>query len=456
MGWSSCSRATTLTSTFFLLTTAAANVTHCGSLWAQSGNDTAKTETAAALVATHVDFVSSASTSLAREPMIVEHPSGALFVSGYYWAESPPETAPKESRRPQTVPNLWKSIDRGSTWTPVNVGTEADGAQGNSDVDLAIAPDGTLYFVSMTFGNKILEGQQITVGVSQDVGYSWHWTTLAKKSYDDRPWVAVTPDGAAHVIWNDGSGVYLSSTRDHGAHWSSPSTIHSAGGSSHMAAGPNGELAVRITPVSASGSGYDEGVDLVAVSTDGGTTWQKRSLPGHRDWAPGGTDGASPRWVEPLAWDSTGALYVLWTELNRVWLARSRDLGVHWDMWKIAETDALAYYPYLTARHSGELAATWFSGAANELHWQACMIRLPDQGEPQVTRSSLLTAESWRTSDALVKSPVRDAAGEYLAALFLRDGNLAVVSPIQNSAAKRFGFSFWKFNRSNPESPDKK
>jgi hypothetical protein len=187
-------------------------------------------------------------------------------------------------------------------------------------------------------------------------------------------------------------------------------------------------------------------VDLVAISTDGGATWQKRSVPGHRDWVPGGTDGASPRWVEPVAWDSSGALFVLWTELNRVWLARSRDQGLRWETWKIAETDAVAYYPYLAARRSGELAATWFSGAGTELHWEACIVQLPDRGDPQVTRSSLLTTESCGMSDAILKAPVRSAAGEYLAALILRDGNLAVVSPIQNQPEKRYGFSFWLFH----------
>jgi hypothetical protein len=38
--------------------------------------------------------------------------------------------------------------DGGNRWTRVNVGSEADGAIGNSDVDLAMARDGTLYFVT--------------------------------------------------------------------------------------------------------------------------------------------------------------------------------------------------------------------------------------------------------------------------------------------------------------------
>src|SRR5260370_42400525 len=66
---------------------------------------------------------------LAREPMVVERPDGAIFVSGY------------GSGRPA----LWKSVDHGTTWNRVNVGTPEKGAVGNSDVDLAVAADGTLY-----------------------------------------------------------------------------------------------------------------------------------------------------------------------------------------------------------------------------------------------------------------------------------------------------------------------
>jgi hypothetical protein len=89
-------------------------------------------------LAAHVDYLSPVPGAAAREPMIVEHPDGTLFVSGYGYQESGPL---------QTVPRLWKSADQGATWTTVNVGTEADGAIGNSDVALAVARDGTLYFV---------------------------------------------------------------------------------------------------------------------------------------------------------------------------------------------------------------------------------------------------------------------------------------------------------------------
>src|SRR6266550_3475022 len=82
-------------------------------------------------IAQHVDYLD----VLGREPMVVEHPDGSLFVAGY-----------GEPR-----PTLWKSHDRGVTWTRVDVGSEAHGAIGNSDVDIAVSRDGTLYFVSMLY-----------------------------------------------------------------------------------------------------------------------------------------------------------------------------------------------------------------------------------------------------------------------------------------------------------------
>jgi len=373
----------------------------------------------------------------AREPAIIEHPNGTLFVTGYGMIANEKE---------QTVPRLWKSSDHGATWSYVNVGGGNDAALANSDVSLAVAPDGTTYFATMQFDNKTNEGVHIVIGVGTDAGQSWRWKMLSKKRYDDRPWVAVAPDGAAHVIWNDGSGVYHTATHDRGLTWSDPQMVHPDAGSSHLAVGPNGEVAVRLVPVSASRNKYTEGIDLITDSTDGGNTWQKHSAPGKRDWAPMDTPGATPRWVEPLAWDSRGDLYSLWTEFNGIWLARSADLGATWKTYKIADPDALSYYPDLAVRSPGALGATWFSGAGDSLHWHACVIQFaPGDGQPTVLMSAPFQIDSWTKSDEPDHPLVRSSAGEYLQPLFLKDGTLAIISPIQDPKANRRGFTFWSF-----------
>jgi hypothetical protein len=223
---------------------------------------------------------------MAREPMVVEHPNGTLFVSGY-------GTPTGSTALP---PNLWKSTDRGKTWTVVNVGLPAQGARGNSDVDLAIAGDGTLYFVSMTFDRKVNQGTEINIGVSRDAGANWTWTQLSQTPWDDRPWVEVGPDGTAHVIWNDGEGVNYAVSTDRGKTWTERPRIHPQGGSSHLAVGPKGEVAVRITPHSASGFKDHPDADFIAVSVDSGKTWQKHRPPGPADLD---THDGTERWWPP-------------------------------------------------------------------------------------------------------------------------------------------------------------
>jgi hypothetical protein len=374
---------------------------------------------------------------LAREPAIRQHPNGNLFVTGYA-ADREPE--------PQTVPRLWKSKDGGTTWSLVNVGGEKEGALANSDVSLAIAPDGTIYLASMRFDVKAGEGVHIVVGVSKDDGQSWRWKMLSKKRFDDRPWVAVSPDGTAHVIWNDGSAVHRVTSSDRGATWSDPQIVHRNGGSSYLAVGPNGEIAVRVVPLSASGNMYSEGIDLIAISYDRGKTWQEIAAPGKRDWAPMGTEGTVPRWVEPLAWGPNSELYSLWTDIKGVWVARSADHGATWKFHKVADVDALSYYPDLAVRSSGELAATWVSGAGEALRWRACVIRFErGEDEPVVALSEPLRIKSWSKVDAPDPIFVQTAAGEYLQPVFLEDGTLSVVTPIQDPKADRYGFTFWKF-----------
>jgi hypothetical protein len=372
----------------------------------------------------------------AREPMVVEHPNGTLFVSGY------------GSGTLDSSPLLWKSGDHGATWSRVNVGTESDGALGDSDVDLAVARDGTLYFVSLGFDGKAREGVYVAMGVSRDAGKTWSWKMLSKNRFDDRPWVKVAPDGTAHAIWNDGNGVRFSSSRDRGATWSEPVRIHDHGGSSHLAVGPNGEISVRITPRSAAGPKYDPGVDLIAVSVDGGSTWRKRDAPGDREWTEKRGEPV-PRWVEPLAWGGDGALYSLWTNLKGLWLARSRDKGEAWKIWQILQSDEVSYYPYVAAGgEPGELAGTWFSGRGDAMQAHLALIQASDgDAPPRVIQAPTFRPDSWDpflgAADPTLP-PTRSTAGEYLATIFLRGGGLGVVSPMLNLHTKSMGFSWWR------------
>jgi len=246
--------------------------------------------------------------SLAREPMLAQHPNGDLYVAGY--------------KNSTESPQLWKSTDVGKNWSSVDVGTREQGADGNSDVDLVIDQNGNIYFLTMRYSTvpadttgfdwTSMKGEHVAVGISRDVGNTWEWTYLSQNDYDDRPWIDIASDGSVHVIWNDGKGVHYVSSNDQGSTWNERRAIYDKGGSSHLAAGPDGSIAVRISPTSASGWVFDEGADLMLLSNDFGITWSEVTLPGERDWSPEFGQG-TPRWVEPIGWNENGTLYYLWS-----------------------------------------------------------------------------------------------------------------------------------------------
>ncbi|MBK8246809.1 MAG: hypothetical protein IPK85_05355 [Gemmatimonadetes bacterium] len=375
---------------------------------------------------------------LGREPMVVQHPGGAIFVAGYG----------------DTVPHLWRSNDNGRTWASVNVGTRADGAVGNSDVELAVGPDSTLYFLNMSFDRQNLEGTRIDLATSRDAGATWQWQQLSDTRLDDRPWIDVSADNVAHAIWNDGAGVSYMRSTDGGRTWSERPHIHPMGGSSHLAVGPKGELAVRVVPISVSGNSFNAGEDWLFTSTDRGETWVKRTPPGTRVWEamrdttvnpPTWNEAAQPRWVEPIAFDATGALFSLWGHENAVWLARSRDMGATWTTWEIARDSAVTHFPYLIARGDGQLAASWFTGTGNALVATVAYIETAGDGTPRVARAPAFQPEAFQQGFPPDTATVRSAAGEYLGMTFLSDGSLGLAVPIQHPAAQRLGFAFRRY-----------
>ena len=141
-----------------------------------------------------------------------------------------------------------------------------------------------------------------------------------------------------------------------------------------------------------------------------------------------------------MAWDAEGALYYLWSEGLQLWLGRSADLGQTWKSWKIVADEQTMFYPFLTARGKGELAATWFSGTGNDLAAHVALINANAESEPIVRTSKPFQIDSWSRAS---ETPVRDPAGEYIPVIFLSDGRLGVAAPIQNLREGRKGFVWY-------------
>ena len=373
-------------------------------------------------------------SSLAREPMVCEHPNGAIFVSGY--------------RNDSDSPQLWKSNDEGKTWSSVKIGSIENGAIGNSDVDLFIDKKGTLYLVSMSF-TKIpentenfdwtsLKGERIDVGVSNDNGLTWNWQNISENEYDDRPWITASTDGTIHIIWNDGNGIHHKVSKDDGKSWEKKPDIAAKGGSSFLASGYKGQLAVRVAPISASAFKIDEGVDFVRYSLDNGDSWNDMKIPGKRVW----TQDLSgiPRWVEPIVWDKEGNLHILWSEGKQLKLGITKDLGTSWEEYTVAESEDTLYFPYIELGNQGFLC-TWVSGFGKDILHHAAFVQLKDKK----TKTHLLDAQKldiW--SRFGTEQYTRSTGGEYFPIIQLANGNVGMVTTIQNSKAKREGFTWWE------------
>jgi hypothetical protein len=100
----------------------------------------------------------------------------------------------------------------------------------------------------------------------------------------------------------------------------------------------------------------------------------------------------------------------------------------------------VAHYPFLAAHGRGELAATWFVDTGDPLSWRVA--RLTARGDGwDVRLSAVMPLESWRADPREA-----DEGGEYLPVRFLRDGRVAVVTPVQHHAAGRLGFTWWSFD----------
>ena len=382
------------------------------------------------IVKTKIDHV----TTLAREPMVCEHPNGSLFVSGY--------------RNASDSPQLWKSNTQGKTWQEVDVGTTDQGAVGNSDVDLFIDTNGNIYLLSMTytkipenlegFDFSTMKGERIAVGVSKDEGESWKWTTISENDHDDRPWITASTDGALHVIWNDGKGVHHAVSNDQGGTWQNQPNIAMKGGSSFLANGYHGQLAVRVAPLSASGHKMDEGIDLIRLSLDNGKTWKDVEIPGNRTWKQ--DLSGVPRWAEPLVWDKEDNLYALWSEGRTLKMGITHDNGKSWEERNIVQSKDTLYFPYMEISEQGILC-TWVSGFNENIQHHAAILTL-EEGNIQIHALEPQKLDIW--SRFQIGGYQRATGGEYFPIIPLKNGNFGMVTTIQNSKADRQGFTWWE------------
>jgi hypothetical protein len=331
-------------------------------------------------------------------------PGLAIARDGQVWVGT--DLLDTSATRPDRVlgSDVYTSVDGGRTYRwvaqPISPAAGLPGP-GGEDTDIAVAParnaEGhyTVYVASLSVANSSLAW-------STDGGVSWHLTPVSGLPVEDRPWLAADGPCTVYVAYHsplllptDGSSTQVTRLDTCDPTMSRVATV--VGGDADTAVGgldnPQfGKLVVDTSPTSRfrhaiylpmqqchapTGASLSEdlrnsaggvptcgapSVNLIAVSTDGGTTFTVRKV----------SDGARTMaiWPVTVATGASGTLYYAWTDSVHSYLNTSRDGGLTWTRSARLDTGlGASTYPTVTALGNGRVDVAMFatqrSGNAN-------------------------------------------------------------------------------------------
>lgn len=294
------------------------------------------------------------------EPSVAAGPDGTMYVT--------------------TPLALWRSTDKGATWSwlgtptcPANlpqcplVGSQASpGIRGGGDADLYVGPDNRVHWLGLADGNNAIPYQS-----SSDRGASWGTVLdLADNSTADREWITGRTNGTLFAAWRDypptGKGdpmIVMRASYDGGSTWTKRSEI----------AKDTRQGGIAVDPTSnALALAYDQnGPVQVARSVDDGKTWTSTQVV---------SDPVLGHVFPVLAYDLNGTLYLIYShdpkgdplpadpagsgrpfEHPNVYMAVSHDKGVTWTKpVQVNKAGTTAWFPWVAAGAAGRVVVTWY------------------------------------------------------------------------------------------------
>lgn len=315
-------------------------------------------------------FANVSSDRAASEPVVDVGPNGTLYLQGKGYA--PEETAQGFVRASLFGQAVWRSTDRGQTWT--NVSPPRTGNWSSGDGFVSVDDGGTVYvanaygrFLQAPTGSYATATRTFELFRSEDKGDSWE--KLAPPQVGDqihRMWIQHGDGGTLHLtlaakdrIPQGTSGAeaqplwYLRSD-DAGDTWQPPVLLDETRSiGTDLALAPDGTLAIAVwTPA-------NEQDWTLLRSTDGGSTWESSPA------GPDGTDeGFASSW-QALEAGPDGELHLAWAQKidGRV-QARyisSTDGGETWtEPRPLLDIEGEQLLPWIVQRGPGVLGVGWY------------------------------------------------------------------------------------------------
>jgi photosystem II stability/assembly factor-like uncharacterized protein len=165
---------------------------------------------------------------------------------------------------------IWRSTDGGATWTHLTAGLPSPDRIGRISLGLALSDPNVLY--------ALIERRRKVLGVyrSEDRGNTWtsvggaHFAREGQMSYGNA--IAVHPQNPNHVLCG---GVDLHQTQDGGRHWQQATRWNVPRGEQLYAHADHHGL---LMPAGQPGLVYDANDGGLDLSADGGKTWVNRSV----------------------------------------------------------------------------------------------------------------------------------------------------------------------------------